>query len=130
MDLCMSTKPVTLDCSCDPYLKKVYVNTPANGLSMSKFTDPGIHSQPAYSSMEKSPGTDITMSKPRCGIDGCKKPPQLIVGVCPFCSDNYCSKHRLPEDHNCCHMRVVKAEAKERNDQKLMSEATQPAKGV
>ncbi len=38
--------------------------------------------------------------KPKCFMDGCNKRLKLTDMECR-CENRYCSKHRLPECHNC-----------------------------
>lgn len=74
--------------------------------------------------------------KTRCSFvgptgDKCKQIAQRIVGDCSSCGGNkFCASHRLPENHQCASLDVVKAAARHANGEKLMSEATQQQKGL
>jgi predicted nucleic acid binding AN1-type Zn finger protein len=52
----------------------------------------------------------------------CKRKVPLIIGHCKYCDGEYCSVHRLPEDHNCSHMGTCKKTHYDKNLIKLMSE--------
>ncbi len=45
------------------------------------------------------------MPRTRCSVDGCKRKIRTVdelISRCR-CGNAYCSKHRLPEMHNCIH---------------------------
>lgn len=62
--------------------------------------------------------------KSKCSFDGCKKKVNVVtkVGHCKFCSKDYCSVHRLVEDHKCPEIKSCHQAAKDVNTNKLMSE--------
>jgi predicted nucleic acid binding AN1-type Zn finger protein len=49
--------------------------------------------------------------KTRCTYDGCSNAFVKIIGLCKFCSIKACLLHRLPEQHNCQGMHVVRKKA-------------------
>mmetsp|Transcript_34162 Transcript_34162/g.53271 ORF Transcript_34162/g.53271 Transcript_34162/m.53271 type:complete len:181 (+) Transcript_34162:49-591(+) len=55
----------------------------------------------------------------QCSVDGCKQPIMPIAGACDFCPHNYCSNHRLPEDHKCLNLQSCRVEAYNSNFVKL-----------
>ena len=50
----------------------------------------------------------------RCAFENCYHNIVLVVGVCKYCSNSYCLKHRLPEGHKCKNMNDCKQKAKEK----------------
>lgn len=66
-------------------------------------------------------------SKKRACFD-CKKKIGLMGFECNYCHNNYCSSHRLPEDHKCTCISEVNNKYKEMAKEKLLSEATKSNK--
>ena len=54
----------------------------------------------------------------------------LLGFECKFCKNNMCAKHRLPEDHDCQNMDLLKNQYKEMNRQKLESESVKETKVI
>jgi predicted nucleic acid binding AN1-type Zn finger protein len=50
----------------------------------------------------------------RCKYESCYQRAALVVGVCKYCQNSHCLKHRLPEEHKCNNMQECKDEAKEK----------------
>ena len=47
---------------------------------------------------------DVPTPTPRnmkCNYTSCRKMLTGLTYKCPYCHKRFCSKHRLPEDHNC-----------------------------
>ena len=57
----------------------------------------------------------------RCDSQDCKKK-VCLIGTCKSCEKKFCSKHRLPETHNCCKIEKLKENRKEQIKEKLLSE--------
>ena len=54
----------------------------------------------------------------------------LLGFECKFCNNNLCTKHRLPEDHDCKSMDLLKNQCKEMNRRKLESESVKDNKVI
>lgn len=59
--------------------------------------------------------------KNRCVL--CNTTLGLMIFECTFCTCKFCVHHRLPEDHNCTNIEIVKNKYKEINKIKLEKEA-------
>ncbi|KAI9835047.1 MAG: hypothetical protein M1819_002599 [Sarea resinae] len=68
--------------------------------------------------------------KKRCSFKDCRDRVPPIVGHCDFCSNDYCTKHRMLEDHRCEGLEDCRKESRDRNTDKLNSERTMAIKGV
>ena len=64
----------------------------------------------------------------RCFLEECKKRPDMLIGNCKQCTECFCTKHRLPEDHKCSNLDKFKNDLREKNRQKLNDEKTIPKK--
>ncbi|KAI9493865.1 polyubiquitin [Zychaea mexicana] len=60
--------------------------------------------------------------KRRCAVEHCSNKVVKVVGLCRYCQSQYCSRHRLPEDHACVNLVSCRQAAHERNSVKLLSE--------
>jgi predicted nucleic acid binding AN1-type Zn finger protein len=60
--------------------------------------------------------------KERCCIKDCIKYTSLI-GHCSYCKKQYCSLHRLPEDHLCDNLQEIIEKQKNLLSEKLKKEA-------
>ncbi|KAI9278433.1 ubiquitin-related domain-containing protein [Phascolomyces articulosus] len=60
--------------------------------------------------------------KKRCAVDHCSGKVVKVVGLCRYCQSQFCSRHRLPEDHACVNLVSCRQVAHERNSIKLLSE--------
>jgi ubiquitin C len=60
--------------------------------------------------------------KGRCAVTGCVDRVAKVVGDCRYCGHGYCSKHRLPESHECDNMQGCRQQSYEKNSSKLMGE--------
>jgi len=58
----------------------------------------------------------------KCCFPECARKAVLVVGDCRFCSNSYCGKHRLPEEHVCSGMATCKQASFDRNKEKLTNE--------
>jgi predicted nucleic acid binding AN1-type Zn finger protein len=72
----------------------------------------------------------MVAKRARCTFKDCPSAAQRIVGDCGFCKGQFCSKHRLLEDHKCDGLEDCKKQSHERNAAQLQSERTQVIKGV
>ena len=63
-------------------------------------------------------------SKKRCNADNCKKKLSYIdVSIgCTECHYYFCGNHRLPEDHNCFGLDMIKHKSKQLLETKLINE--------
>ncbi|KAH8671108.1 AN1-type zinc finger protein [Xylariales sp. PMI_506] len=66
--------------------------------------------------------------KIRCKAEDCKDAVQRMFGDCGFCKNQFCSKHRLPEDHMCSGLDDCRKESHDRNAAQLNAERTQVIK--
>jgi len=57
----------------------------------------------------------------KCALQECKRK-AAIIGGCRFCSQTFCAKHRLPEDHVCAAMADCKKQQFDQNKEKLLRE--------
>jgi len=86
--------------------------------------------QPTMLSVAASlPMTSLTTSSnynrpklKKCPIDECFDKVAKIIGDCKFCELQFCSLHRLPEQHRCSHIVDVKKASFDRNSSKLLKE--------
>lgn len=60
--------------------------------------------------------------KNRCTVLGCGERIAKIVGECRYCGHGYCSRHRLPESHQCDNMQGCRQQSYEKNSSKLLGE--------
>lgn len=60
----------------------------------------------------------------------CTQAALRLVGDCPHCTLQFCSRHRLPEDHACLNMTSCREAAFAKNKAKLESERTVGSKMV
>lgn len=60
----------------------------------------------------------------------CSQAALRLVGDCPHCTLQFCSRHRLPEDHACLNMTSCREAAFAKNKAKLESERTVGSKMV
>lgn len=70
------------------------------------------------------PSPNIIAPKPkgRCKFSDCSERIAKIVGDCKYCSESFCSRHRLPESHSCLNMKGCKQESFNKNSVKLFGE--------
>lgn len=61
-------------------------------------------------------------NKGRCSVTGCVERVAKVVGECRYCGHGYCSRHRLPESHECDNMQGCRQQSYEKNSSKLMGE--------
>jgi predicted nucleic acid binding AN1-type Zn finger protein len=69
-----------------------------------------------------SPISVPNVQKNRCYRDGCTERIAKIVGDCRYCGHGYCSRHRLPESHDCDNIQGCRQQSYEKNSSKLMGE--------
>lgn len=60
--------------------------------------------------------------KGRCAVPDCCDRVARIVGECRYCGMGYCSRHRLPESHECDNIQGCRQQSYEKNSSKLMDE--------
>ena len=60
--------------------------------------------------------------KGRCAVGECTDRVAKIIGDCKYCGMGYCSRHRLPESHQCDNIQGCKQQSFEKNSSKLMGE--------
>lgn len=60
--------------------------------------------------------------KSRCAVAECSGRIAKIVGECRYCGHGYCSRHRLPESHQCDNMQGCRQQSYEKNSSKLLGE--------
>lgn len=70
------------------------------------------------------------MGKTKCVFDQCNKRAVLITGFCNYCNNNYCNKHRLPEDHICPEMNKCQKDHFDRNMEKLINQKSNNKKVI
>ena len=60
--------------------------------------------------------------KNKCFVPTCTDRPAKIIGDCKYCKQHFCSKHRLPESHQCDNLTSCRQASFEKNSSKLMGE--------
>lgn len=60
--------------------------------------------------------------KNKCFVPTCTDRPAKIIGDCKYCKQHFCSKHRLPESHQCDNLVSCRQASFEKNSSKLMGE--------
>ncbi|CCC70943.1 hypothetical protein NCAS_0G00560 [Naumovozyma castellii] len=87
-------------------------------------------SSPSLSSstLDKKKTKRSKKGKNACNFKGCTSPAAKFIGDCRFCQRQYCSKHRLMENHACEGLVSCKEEMHKRNADKLSSEQTKSPK--
>lgn len=60
--------------------------------------------------------------KNKCFVPTCTDRPAKIVGDCKYCKNHFCSKHRLPESHQCDNIVSCRQASFEKNSSKLLGE--------
>ncbi|KOS13679.1 ubiquitin domain containing protein [Malassezia pachydermatis] len=60
----------------------------------------------------------------------CRDAAVQIVGQCPHCSLSFCSKHRLPESHDCANQEQMRNAAFTANKEKLENERLSATRGL
>lgn len=68
------------------------------------------------------PTSPVRIPKGRCALPDCTDRVAKIVGDCRYCGQGYCSRHRLPESHDCENIQGCKQQSYEKNSSKLMGE--------
>lgn len=63
-------------------------------------------------------------TKKRCSFKSCISAPLRGVGDCTLCQGNFCSRHRLLEQHNCEGIQSCKQQMHERNAIRLQQQQT------
>ena len=58
----------------------------------------------------------------KCPIEGCFDKVAKIIGDCKYCDSHFCAVHRLPEQHDCSHIKDLQKELFEKNSSKLLKE--------
>jgi predicted nucleic acid binding AN1-type Zn finger protein len=65
---------------------------------------------------------------PVCGRETCNKKANAMIGTCSYCTLQFCSHHRLPEDHACMGMQRCRQVAFDLNAKTLRSQKCVAAK--
>jgi len=60
--------------------------------------------------------------KNKCFVPTCTDRPAKIIGDCKYCKQHFCSKHRLPETHQCDNLVSCRQASYDKNSSKLMGE--------
>ncbi len=60
--------------------------------------------------------------KNKCFVPACTDRPAKIIGDCKYCKHSFCSKHRLPETHQCDNIISCRQASVDKNSSKLMGE--------
>lgn len=58
----------------------------------------------------------------------CKKRSHNITGVCNYCKGCYCLQHRLPEDHYCPGLSILKKEKRDEINKQLIENSCKSKK--
>ncbi|KAJ3245176.1 hypothetical protein HDU78_009782 [Chytriomyces hyalinus] len=74
-------------------------------------------------SESSNPATPSKRKVNKCSF-GCGAAAVKTVGTCRYCSQNYCSKHRLPESHACANLQSCQSAAKDSLAKRLINEKT------
>ncbi|EDO15654.1 hypothetical protein Kpol_473p13 [Vanderwaltozyma polyspora DSM 70294] len=74
--------------------------------------------------IKTSTGGKKKKKKSQCYYGNCTSSHLKLIGFCDYCSGNYCSKHRLLENHQCKGLSTCKEQLRKRNADKLESEQT------
>ena len=67
------------------------------------------------------------IKKPRCFVCR-KKTKTLIPFYCSYCDNNFCTSHRLPEEHNCKNYNIAKINSFVSNKKKLIHNKIEESK--
>jgi predicted nucleic acid binding AN1-type Zn finger protein len=62
----------------------------------------------------------------RCNFTNCKNKLSFSLYdtlFCKYCSKHFCFIHRLPEDHICSNLQLIKIKHKKESNDKLLAEA-------
>lgn len=57
----------------------------------------------------------------KCHLDSCTERVARLTGTCRWCHSEFCSKHRLPESHECENMSGCRQQSQQKNSDKLMN---------
>ncbi|KAI9139786.1 hypothetical protein BKA69DRAFT_1030132 [Paraphysoderma sedebokerense] len=57
-----------------------------------------------------------------CSMNDCKGLVAKVIGDCRFCQQRFCSKHRLPESHQCENLDHCRKASFDKNAGKLLNE--------
>lgn len=69
----------------------------------------------------------INIKKPKCFI--CKKKTKTLIPFnCSYCNNNFCTSHRLPEEHECVNYNIVKINSFVSNKKKLIDNKIEESK--
>ncbi|KAJ3321271.1 hypothetical protein HDV06_004496 [Boothiomyces sp. JEL0866] len=74
--------------------------------------------------MDNQPAKKSGPSKCAHTAAGCTDRAVKIVGDCRYCEKKYCSKHRLPEAHQCENIISCRQESASKLSAKLLGEKT------
>lgn len=77
------------------------------------------------SDLQIGPGSSldsVLAVKNKCFVPTCADRPAKIIGDCKYCKQHFCSKHRLPESHQCDNLVSCRQASFEKNSSKLMGE--------
>lgn len=71
--------------------------------------------------MDKSTNLCGTRKRTKCNVAKCDRPVVLIIGLCTYCTNQFCMKHRIPETHECIEMDLCKKRSFHRNEANLLA---------
>lgn len=57
----------------------------------------------------------------KCRLESCPERVARLTGTCRWCQSEFCSKHRLPESHECANMNGCRQQSQQKNSDKLMN---------
>jgi len=63
----------------------------------------------------------------KCPVDDCKKHAQITLN-CSLCNKEYCTLHRLPEEHKCVNLELYNNINKNQNEINLLYNRTSVTK--
>ncbi|ORX86936.1 putative ubiquitin [Basidiobolus meristosporus CBS 931.73] len=58
----------------------------------------------------------------RCSLTGCYNRVVRFIGECQYCSQKFCSRHRIPEAHACTYLTTCKQMSFDRYADRLLNE--------
>ena len=57
----------------------------------------------------------------KCHLASCTERVARLTGTCRWCESEFCSRHRLPESHECTNMNGCRQQSQQKNSDKLMN---------
>lgn len=81
-----------------------------------------IHGGIEDASRVSKKSTTKKKKKDRCHFQKCSNTILKLIGDCQFCNGNFCSRHRIMENHSCGGLTSCKEQSHQKNADKLASE--------